>query len=165
MQKELTKKSMEGFLALFGTASQARGFILLDVRQRFEEDVALDNACGGVVYLGVIAGHCASRIAHSAPHALLRVAPRAAHIPARCAPRASLLAALHTRYCALPRAQRASLHAARRARHSAPRAACSACRALLRAERAGCTPLTVGVGNFIVASMIGFSGGTIGPQE
>ncbi len=52
---------MEVLLALHGTASQAHGFILLDVLHRFEEDEALDSACGMCVHMGVIAGHCAPR--------------------------------------------------------------------------------------------------------
>ncbi len=162
MQQELTKKSMEVLLALHGTASQAHGFILLDVLHRFEEDVALDSACG-CVHMGVISGHCAPRATRHTQYCSL---PRESH----CTPRASRVTA------------RRAPRVARRARHRAPRASSCARRALLlggrahallrvaarftarRAGRAGCTLLIDRRGSFIIASMIWFSGGTIGPN-
>ena len=45
---------MEVFLALLCTGSQACGFILLDVRHRFEEGEALLDACGVYVH----GSHC-----------------------------------------------------------------------------------------------------------
>ncbi len=44
--------SMEFFLALLVTASQACGSPLLGVSLRFEEDEALDNACAGMEVCG-----------------------------------------------------------------------------------------------------------------
>jgi hypothetical protein len=45
---QLTKQSMEFFLALLVTASQSCGSHLLGVGLRFEEDEALYNACSGM---------------------------------------------------------------------------------------------------------------------
>ena len=113
---------MEVLLALHGTASQARGSILLDVLHRFEEHEALDSACGGVC-----------------TWASLRVTAR----------RASFACPWHMEICALRRARHCAPRAARSARHCEPRAArvtvrraprasmCARC----RAHGAGqCTP-------------------------
>jgi hypothetical protein len=115
---------MEVLLALHGTASQARGFILLDVLHRFEEHEALDSACGVCTHMGVIAGHCAPRaIRLPLAYGKLCVAARASLRATRRAPRASLCAALRARHCVrvasragrvnARRALRASMHAAR----------------------------------------------------
>ena len=77
---ELTEQGMEVFLALLGTGSQACGFILLDVRHRFEEGEALLDACGVYVH----GSHCgwvgARRVTarRTARRASLRAARRAA---------------------------------------------------------------------------------------
>ena len=130
---ELTEQGMEVFLALLCTGSQACGFILLDVRHRFEEGKALLDACGVYVH----GSHCgwvgARRVnarvtaaqrttrscaAQDAPHDALVCARRAA----RRAPRAS--------QCPAPHAARIT---ARRAARSPG----------IAGRRAGCTQLTV----------------------
>ncbi len=73
---------MEVLLALHGTGSQARGFIPLDVVHHFEEDVALDSACGGVCTWASL------RVTRRVPYGILRVAaraPRTSQRPARVA--------------------------------------------------------------------------------
>ena len=51
---ELSEQGMEVILALLGTGSQACGFILLEVRHRFEEGEAVLDACGVYVH----GSHC-----------------------------------------------------------------------------------------------------------
>ncbi len=89
---------MEVLLARHGTAAQARGFILFDVLHRFEEDEALDSACGCVCTWASLLV-----TARRAPYGILRVAARA-----------SLSAARVTVRCARYYARRAAARCARR---------------------------------------------------
>ncbi len=104
---------MEVSLALHGTASQARIFILLEVVHRFEEEVALDSACGGVCTWASL-----MVTARRAPYEILRVAARAslraARRASRTSPRPARVALCcaeeeRTSYCALGPVARCSL--------------------------------------------------------
>ena len=100
---------MEVLLALHGTASQARGFILLDVLHCFEEHEALDSACGGVcTWASLLVTARRASFACPLAYGKLHVAARASLRATRRAPRASLCAARRARHCA-----RVAAHAAR----------------------------------------------------
>ncbi len=116
---------MEILLARHCSSSQVRGFILLDVLHHFEEDVALNSACGGVctwASLRVAARRAPYRILHVAARASLRRAPRASMRVARVtASRASRFTARRKGARARRTAARGARRAARRARRTAPR--------------------------------------------